>query len=315
MNDLREERELEAYLAGETPVSKRYGQLADEQPPAELDARILAAAQTELKVVAMPGRWRRWGAAVGIAATVVLALSLVLQFAIEPMQQAMTRKVADEPAVSAPMPARDPAAAAHQSAPMAQRQLPAQLSAAAPREQTLQELRTAARQEAKSVARQDQDLADVPMVTSSIEQELELVTMSVAKPSARDSALTGDEEMQLSLRGRSPADDVSRAVAVIRDYQAGEDALAGNADAAASSMQLEEIIVASRRVAEPARKEPPAAGLAGRAQGPAEPEQALVGILQRYDAGDLARAGELLNDFMLVYPEHPVTRRLEEDLD
>ncbi|MGI9330980.1 MAG: hypothetical protein ACR2QB_09730 [Gammaproteobacteria bacterium] len=84
MIDPREERELEAYLAGESPVSKRYAQGSADMPPPELDAAILAAAETELKVVPLQRKWRRWGQAVGIAASILLAVTLVLQMTIQP---------------------------------------------------------------------------------------------------------------------------------------------------------------------------------------------------------------------------------------
>ena len=65
MNDPRDDREFEAWLAGDSPVSEAYRQTAAEQPPTELDARVLAAAEQELKVVPIRAarRWRRRGAA------------------------------------------------------------------------------------------------------------------------------------------------------------------------------------------------------------------------------------------------------------
>ena len=61
MNDQRDEREFEAWLAGDSPLSKAYQQEAREQPPAELDAEVLAAAERELKVVPIRPlqQWRR----------------------------------------------------------------------------------------------------------------------------------------------------------------------------------------------------------------------------------------------------------------
>lgn len=84
MTDPREERELEAYLSGDSPVSRRYAELPTAEPPPELDARVLAAAEAEVKVVPIGRPWQRWTAAVGVAATVVLAFTLVMQFVVRP---------------------------------------------------------------------------------------------------------------------------------------------------------------------------------------------------------------------------------------
>ncbi len=57
-------------------LSKRYRDLAREEPPAALDAAILAASRS---AVAKPSFSRRWGAPVSIAAVLVLAFGLTLE--------------------------------------------------------------------------------------------------------------------------------------------------------------------------------------------------------------------------------------------
>ncbi|MFC4160880.1 hypothetical protein [Chitinimonas lacunae] len=97
----------------------------DDQPPAALDAAILAAAHEAVaanarnKVVALPQR-RRWLAPVGLAASLLLAVGIVFQLdfqprpetsAMEPLPQAVEETAAlPAPAQEAPPPAEAAAA-------------------------------------------------------------------------------------------------------------------------------------------------------------------------------------------------------------
>jgi hypothetical protein len=71
------DRELENYLAGDSPLSRRYRAASRETPPPELDAAVLAAARAA--VVHAPRRRGRWQLPLAAAATVVLGVSLVSQ--------------------------------------------------------------------------------------------------------------------------------------------------------------------------------------------------------------------------------------------
>lgn len=60
-------------------LSRLYREASAAEPPAALDAAILAAARAEVKP--KPARragWRRWGAPAGLAATLVLTVTLTL---------------------------------------------------------------------------------------------------------------------------------------------------------------------------------------------------------------------------------------------
>lgn len=84
MNEPRDEKILQEYLAGESPLSERYAGLGNEQPPAALDEKILAAASEASKVVPLERTGRRWGAALAVAATVLLCVSVVVNLSIQP---------------------------------------------------------------------------------------------------------------------------------------------------------------------------------------------------------------------------------------
>jgi len=93
-----DDRELDRYLRGDSEVSRLYRQGADEQPPPELDARIVAQAHRDAapRRAAAGPLARRWTLPVSLAAVVVLSVSVVLL-----MQEP------DLVPISEPSPARD----------------------------------------------------------------------------------------------------------------------------------------------------------------------------------------------------------------
>ena len=83
MND-RIDKTLEEYLDGRSPVSRGYAELGGEQPPAALDRSILAAASSavareEDATVIRVRHWRKWSVPAALAATVVVAVPLVVR--------------------------------------------------------------------------------------------------------------------------------------------------------------------------------------------------------------------------------------------
>jgi len=98
-------------------VSSLYRLGATDEPPATLDARILAAARRELVAVPVRQRpaWFGWLAPMGVAATVVLSISLIV--VAERDQPDLLPAAA--PVATPPVPAvRAPAAQAERSAPL-----------------------------------------------------------------------------------------------------------------------------------------------------------------------------------------------------
>lgn len=71
----KDDRLLDEYLRGDSPLSRAYRETGREEPPAHLDAAILAQAK------AMVGARRskpRWFMSLSLAATVVLSIGVVL---------------------------------------------------------------------------------------------------------------------------------------------------------------------------------------------------------------------------------------------
>lgn len=286
MNDRRDERELQDYLAGDSPVSQRYAGLPDAQPPPELDARILAAAEAEVKVVPIGRPWQRWAAAVGVAATVMLAFTLVMQVALDP---------SGRPAVSPP-PApvvlmedaemRQRPAPEMREAPMASSPLD-RVDAPAPG-RVANDMAPAELREELAPAGMQAGLADieaeVPVAPPSAERApgaFAGALMKMQKPAALDDA------------------QLASAVEVVRASR--------EVDSADEAQQ--------RRVARTRGEPADADRLASVATEAGQPDARLDEVLRLYDAGDLAAAARQLEGFRTAYPQHPVSLELADTLD
>ncbi|KIF81686.1 hypothetical protein [Noviherbaspirillum autotrophicum] len=116
--------EFEAFLHGRDDLSRHLRTLAQPEPPAELDAVILARAEADLAHSAandpvmpdeagraQPGFLRRWRAPLAMAASVVCAFLLLLRWQTHSEAPAplVVAQVSPPPAVEAP-PTRQPAA-------------------------------------------------------------------------------------------------------------------------------------------------------------------------------------------------------------
>ena len=85
-------------------VARRYRALAREEPPAQLDAAILAAGRRA--VGARPGGVRRWGPPLSIAAVLVLATGVVLRMQSEQPGIETSAPATIAPPQPAPVPAQ-----------------------------------------------------------------------------------------------------------------------------------------------------------------------------------------------------------------
>ncbi len=84
MTEQREDKEFAAFLAGESELADRYTKLGHEDPPAELDAHILAEARYAAKIHRQQfGPRGGWLKPVALAATVLLSFSLVMNIVLE----------------------------------------------------------------------------------------------------------------------------------------------------------------------------------------------------------------------------------------
>ncbi len=73
-----DDKKFEEYLEGKSPVSEKYAEFGAIDPPAELDAAILAEAGRAAKTHSHSTGKRSWAVPLSVAATVVICFSLVL---------------------------------------------------------------------------------------------------------------------------------------------------------------------------------------------------------------------------------------------
>jgi hypothetical protein len=111
-----EDKLLDEYFAGDSPFSRRYRETPAHDVPPELDAKILAASKAPTRRSAL-SRWRVWSAPLALAATVVIAVAVILRGGIEHaavQSQDMQERSAVEVTTNQEMivPAAPPAAAA-----------------------------------------------------------------------------------------------------------------------------------------------------------------------------------------------------------
>jgi hypothetical protein len=99
----KDDRLLDEYLRGDSPLSRAYRETGREEPPAHLDTAILAHAKAAVGMRRKP----RWFMPLSLAATVVLSIGVVLLLSREgvtpvPMETPSPMPVAPVPKPTAP---------------------------------------------------------------------------------------------------------------------------------------------------------------------------------------------------------------------
>ena len=160
-----EDRELDEYMAGDSPLSRDYRALGREEPHPALDAQIRSAAAAAVKrrKARRPTLW--WLRPAALAATVVLAVSVVLRSNVQPTAVSQAPRPSGTPVVTvnlrrgvtdsqpaAASPAEPPALGVPEPAPAIARQ-----QAARPVD------------EAVTAPKANEDLRDVPMAVASVD--------------------------------------------------------------------------------------------------------------------------------------------------
>ena len=214
--DKSDDRELEEYLAGDSALSRLYRGDAGEQPPEDLDQRILeqahGAVEHRARVVHGPFA-RHWMVPISLAAVVVVSVSVVLLMPDPEMDADLGLPSAVQPAAPASEAASDYAA------PPPGKELPAiggvaRLSGEQPaspatfeegREHAGQEFAAAPAAPAPSLASRQSRVAD----------ELEEKSLPGRK---REAAVR--EEAVAAMRQAAPAEPAPRALASEPDFAA-----------------------------------------------------------------------------------------------
>ena len=113
---------LEDHQRGDSDVSQRYRELPSDEVPSALDAAILARAREEIHKTTRTRRWRQWTAPFALAASAVLALSILFRSGGERetlITQQVTQAASSPPSLPAQVrmnPASEPSAERESSA-------------------------------------------------------------------------------------------------------------------------------------------------------------------------------------------------------
>ncbi|HEX7116624.1 MAG TPA: hypothetical protein VF193_15970 [Steroidobacter sp.] len=85
MSEPIDDKALEEYLSRDSELSRRYRELGGNEVPPELDRRILEEARSAVQPPARRGSsgWSRWAAPVALAASLVLALAVVIESGLQ----------------------------------------------------------------------------------------------------------------------------------------------------------------------------------------------------------------------------------------
>ncbi len=276
MTDSQEDREFEAFLAGDSGPEwvDRCVAAGSEEPPPEVDARILAAARDAAKVQRLKfGPRGGWLKPVALAATVVLSFSVVLNLVIDApvpdvpvVMKLKESRVVDDVAQAEAYADSYAAKSLRSSAP--------QPESAAPL--AIEEITVATR--SRSTERQEalMSLSALPQEGEGIDQGAALLI--VAEYVAAIEMATGAGRI-LEQKTEKRAGGVTQ-----QAYQP----LAGLVVADGDSGSVDE------------------------PSGEADPESLLHEIQRLHAAGSGALAGTRLDDFLVRYPDHPLSIKLHE---
>jgi hypothetical protein len=79
VNDPIDDKALDEYLEGGSAVSRRYRELGADPVPGDLDRLVLQRAHAAIARPSRSQAWRRWSVPVALAASIVLAVAIVLE--------------------------------------------------------------------------------------------------------------------------------------------------------------------------------------------------------------------------------------------
>jgi len=282
VTEQRDDKEFEAFLAGESELVDRYTELGNEEPPPELDTKILAEARSAAKVRRLQfGPRGGWLKPVALAATVLLAFSLVMNIVIE--SPSRYEQVTTESAESITRPDSEFVA-----------------------------------KELQALTEEKRTQFDLPVTGSpstSLPSTIKEITVT-----ARKSEFPADAEPVPPTRSGMLNMDSDAVLLIVAEYVAAAET--GAARAEADAMEQQDL-----RKTEPARQEMPSSALAGRAQTSGnehrpddgsdyddadDPELLLHAIERLHTSGESAEAVARLEEFLVRYPDHPVSIRIRQ---
>jgi len=318
------DKNFEDYLEGKSPVSEKYAKFGDAEPPAELDAAILADAERAAKTHSHAAAKRSWFVPVSVAATVMICFSLVLNILRE-----APSGIDKDPAVDALIPA------GRFDAPASLEPLSDSLRPAAPaekKESVLQESAGGAavtqsvtpQASVDSSRKMNRDDRQVVKSKDEVTGSADLATPEV-KSFAREQqdsfaeAAPAVSMYQMEEMDSDQLTNLGQMMAVVTEYLSAEDAEAKGTLARLDSPA--EATVPAAREAETSAYSG-FAGLASVEEQPGrsapeqpktdEPDSLLQRIADLYRQSQNDTAAAALAEFRRAYPDHPVSRTLLE---
>ncbi len=300
MTDDMNEKLMQEYLEGRSPVSESYRAAGKPGPSAELDRAVLAEARAAAQATGSP-QWQTWLMPASLAATFALCIALVAEVVVfdpllkttETPQTFTDAREADTPASPPPMVGRQ------SSARQLLEQIPQRSSGAIEAKQeadsTLNEVTSIAAMaeyEAPETAAfgQARENLNAPALTS--DRMLSQKRRAVQKDDdAEAAALTVSVQLATSAAGTAGDPDQSGSEsAVVMRGDASEGSIGGTASQASGGS--EEIVVTAR----------------SRTDSPAWPaaDVWLAGIRFLFEQGEQERAEAELDKFREHYPDYPL---------
>lgn len=347
----RDEDELEAFLAGGSELSRRYKESSGEQPPAHVDAAILAASRWAVgadnkraaKSRIAPAQRRRlvqWSVPLAMAAVVVLAVTLTLTIERDPeldriyqRHDAPVAETRDSEKEKEQEKEQEPAAVA--VAPAVSEEKPAletkKIAVSAPRKA----IEPQAPAEQKSPATTATELAGraTPppgaVVGDSDAGKVEADASALMADMASPQPLP-EERAAPSLAKRQRSDDTASAVGSVAQTEGVPPPASQSENLAADPADTEPLVVeelaperevvafdeqeaASRIAAEPEYSgAPPEQAALAPSPPQRDPAQWLADIEEQLDQGNVELARAAIKKFRSRYPDYELPERLAE---
>lgn len=273
MNDTGQDKEFEAFLAGESRLDEQYRQLGHEEPPAGVDARIHAAAADAVQARHRDrGPRGGWLKPVALAATVLLSFSLVMNMVIDAPNR--YEKVVTRPADT---PSDD----------------------------------TVASREPRRPTPALKPSAIVPEIAADGLAAGAPVAGTMSADDEPDGSAGPLDEIAVQVR-RAAELDIENGLLIVADYVATADRERQNAPPALFANARKAVAKAegeSKRPAPGARAQDAAASGDERDRA-GDPESWLREIASLNAAGSKAAAADRLGEFVARYPDHPVSVKI-----
>ena len=319
-----DDKKFEEYLEGKSPVSEKYAEIGAIDPPAELDAAILAEAGRAAKTHSHSTGSRSWAVPLSVAATVMICFSLVLNVLREAPVE-----IATDQEIDALIPDHrfDGPASAEPLSSDAQPAVPAEKKESGSEDLLLRAVESPQAvlgDSLESRGRMNKDGGQAGKSKSDAEISADTAVSEVAVTGREQQKGSADAPLAVSIYRLDEMDSdeltiLGQMMEVVSGYLDVEEtrsedtlhSLESPVDAKRSMAGKSEISAYSGLASLSATEEKP--GRLAQAQVESdEPDSLLQRIADLYMQSENDSAAEALAEFRQVYPDHPVSRALLE---